>query len=502
MANKTANIDYLCIIRDNNGKVTFETIDIPASTELLSRLEDLCEDDNASVLDMQVQMARAFNEKNRNPINYVAPYSYMDSFIDYSDYPSALSSSEYDKKIFDKRDLLGKQYAYNHKALQDKNASMYHEGKMEYITREISQFQNDIKRHYLRKAIRYIAASNYIAALHKVKEQKDIRMVSTDTLGWSVFPYKVTKDITITIRTNFGYGESSYFNLGMRYKDIDILPYSYMVRYYYANHCDLIRYTRVYAPARDSWDFAFSFAKEAACMASDSPEEFTRHWILDEIKEMIHLLQELLHKPQNYIRVVLNNSGKNADCHYFTVRNMNNTEKERYGVYPEEMMMAIRAEKITGALDYLDNLTKLSKSFPVISTYIKDIKDMAVSIVPDIDKMVDRINTRISRQEDKKSILEVKLSTIEKEVEPHVNAINEMYVNRGENNICRFLNYYEAIYAESHSEYAVMKRKKEEINGSIRKIAEEISLRSSFRDSLMACRRRVSEASLIEGYAA
>lgn len=41
MADKTANIEYLCVIRENNGKTTFETIDIPVSTDLVTKLEGL-----------------------------------------------------------------------------------------------------------------------------------------------------------------------------------------------------------------------------------------------------------------------------------------------------------------------------------------------------------------------------------------------------------------------------------------------------------------------------
>ncbi len=32
-------MDYLCVIREKNNKTYFETIDIPASTELVSTLE-------------------------------------------------------------------------------------------------------------------------------------------------------------------------------------------------------------------------------------------------------------------------------------------------------------------------------------------------------------------------------------------------------------------------------------------------------------------------------
>lgn len=95
MADKTANIDYLCVIRENNGKTTFETIDIPVSTDLVTKLEGLTKNANATVLDMQAQMNLAFNENQRRAINYVSPYSYGNSYINITYYPAILSFAGY-----------------------------------------------------------------------------------------------------------------------------------------------------------------------------------------------------------------------------------------------------------------------------------------------------------------------------------------------------------------------------------------------------------------------
>ena len=69
------------------------------------------------------------------------------------------------------------------------------------------------------------------------------------------------------------------------------------------------------------------------------------------------------------------------------IRNMNNEEKDCYGVFPEEMTLAICAEKVTGALDFLENLSQLSTLVPEINHYIKEIKEMAIAVIPKIDAM-------------------------------------------------------------------------------------------------------------------
>ena len=98
-------------------------------------------------------------------------------------------------------------------------------------------------------------------------------MLSTEDIGWTSYEYKANEDVVIFIHTNFGYGNSSYFFLNMRYKGIDILPYTSIVHYYKANIVDLCRHTRQYSMKRDSWNVAFNLVVEAANMAKNNPEK-------------------------------------------------------------------------------------------------------------------------------------------------------------------------------------------------------------------------------------
>lgn len=501
MANKTANIDYICIIREDNGKTIFETLDIPASTDLVSRLEGLTNNDNASVLDMQAQMNLAFTENQRRPINYISPYSYGNSYVDIAYYPTALSFSEYNEKLTEKRDWVREYFSHNHhnhETVQIEDSARYQAELNQYQEEEVSRLSKNMKQDYLRVAKRFICASNYMRTVHQAMVLGDVRMYSTDTLGWSNFTYQVTNDITITLGTNFGYGSASYFRLGLRYKGIDILPYSYMVKYYYANRRDLLRYTRLYDVAHDSWNLAFSFVEEAANQAAESAEEFVRVWILNEIKDMVHRLHGVLDNPDDYIMDILNKTDEKADCDYFTVRNIDSVERSRYGVCPEEMTMAIRAEKLTGALDFLSNLAMLSTTLPEVEAYIGEIKEMAVAIVPELDVMVRKITAKVALQQEEKAQLDVKLAMLQKELEPHEKRIDYLYEHRGEDKKWFSRSHFETSYAECHKDYAEMKAQETETNKHIVKLAEEIWMRAFFRDNLQECRRRVSDASLVD----
>ena len=113
MADKTANIDYLCVIRENNG-----TIDIPVSTDLVTKLEGLTKNANATVLDMKAQMNLAFNENQRRDINYVSPYSYWDSYINITYYPAILSFAKYNEKLAAHKDGLREVFSSENEKLQ------------------------------------------------------------------------------------------------------------------------------------------------------------------------------------------------------------------------------------------------------------------------------------------------------------------------------------------------------------------------------------------------
>ena len=493
---KTANIDYLCAIRKIGNRTSFETIDIPTSTELVSTLEGMVENSSASVLDMQSHMNYAFPEGERGYMNYVSPYSYASSYINGTSYPETLSFREYNDALSQKAEKLTEEFEKGNKQLLKDAPAEYGNRLTQFVERRLREYKKSLKSTYLRQAKRYIQAKNYTSTLAEVKSQPGIRMFSTDTLGWSDFVYKVTDDINISLVTNFGFGSSSYFRLCLRYKGIDILPYSFVVKYYYANRRDILRYTRLYDVAHDSWNIAFDFVETAANLAAEDAEQFIKEYVLDEIQQMMHGLERIIADPHAYADQLAEEAGKRTECHFLTVCNMDQYDKQRYAAYPEEMTMVIKAEKITGSLDFLDNLTKLSESLPEISTYIEEIKEMSQAILPEIVLKTMTLGDEIADLQEKKASAQIVLDGLNEKAKPHMLAIDALHEEGKKKNAWLFWKDVEEEYAETHKDYAELRALIETAKEDLSRISTELHMREGFRDKLRECIKRVENAGL------
>ena len=496
----TPNIDFLCVIRENAGKTAFETEDIPASVELVSKLEGMVDNENQTVLDMGAELNCYVPTLERRTIDYVSPHNYNASFIDNAIYPHAGSFSDYQKSLSEERERLMTQFAAQNEFLCTNDFAKYREALDEYIDKRLKDYEKDLKRDFLRVAKRFILAFNYTMVLRRVKAEKDVRMYSTDTHGNSTFKYKVTEDIDILVETNFCYGSASFFRLVVRYKGIEILPYSFIVRYYFANLRDLKRYTRRYETKHDSWNTAFKFVEKTANLASSSPKDFLTVWVLNEVKEMVRGLHTILEDPRFSIQDWVNKTGEDTDCDYLTVRNMHSGEKRCFSVYPEEMTMAVQAEKITGALEFLENLSALAALIPDIDGFISEIKDMAVSIIPKLDAMVVSLDVQLSDLKERKGEKEVANEALDTTLRPHRDAISDLFETRSGERKEWSRSDFESEYGIAHPEYKEMCDQRQKLFREIFELSNEISQRDGFRRSLLECRKKVERADLIEAH--
>lgn len=498
MEGKKVNMDYICTIVENDGRTVFRTVDIPRSVELVSKLEGLRRNPNATVLDMQAHMEMAVPKEDRRLIDYISPYRYSSTFVYKTSYPRRRTWDSLQKELQGRKNTLEAQFAQNNKELKRENPGLFKAHMDSSVSREMDRYADKIKGDYLSDAKRFIQAYNYLRTVRTVKGWPDMRMYSTDTVGFSDFDYKVTEDVSIHLKTNFGYGCAAYFRLGLRYKGIDILPYSLMVRYYYANMRDLIRYTRVYSVDRDSWNTAFAFVEETANQASADASAFVEKWILNEVREMVAGLHSILEDPAFQVREMVEKCGQRAETDYLHVRNMLQDEKESYGVYPDEMTMAVQAEKVTGALDFLANLTTLSELLPEIEGFIAEIKEMATEVVPGMDSMLKSIRTRVDFLKERLKEQNAELEKLEKAMKPHEAAIDRLYKNRGEKFKLANRDDFRKKYAASHKAYADKYAAASELRGRIDKLEREARDREGFAGKLEKCRRKVSDAGLAE----
>lgn len=200
---------------------------------IISKLEAMLQNPNRNILEMQdVFNTGVFSNETHN----ICLFSqYNEAYVKEARFPEMMTLTEFKKRISE--EVSREQIQFGVDAVNFQT---------EKVKEAMQSFLQSLKTDFFNAAKRYITAEDYTNACNSVTTQEDLKIISTESIGWSTFEHRVGKDITFKIFTNFGYGRSAYFRMAMRYKGVDILPYSHVVTYPFANMQDLVRATRSY----------------------------------------------------------------------------------------------------------------------------------------------------------------------------------------------------------------------------------------------------------------
>ena len=83
-------------------------------------------------------------------------------------------------------------------------------------------------------------------AYKKAEDDSSIVSMSHRRRGWAQEPYSLTKNLDVRFLTNFGYGSVSYFYAKLRFKNIDIIPFSEWVTYSNSRYNEILKYSQSY----------------------------------------------------------------------------------------------------------------------------------------------------------------------------------------------------------------------------------------------------------------
>jgi len=399
---KTVNVDFIsCVAKKSNGNLTYKEIPVSKpNKEIMETIESMVDNPNRTLIDLQ-ELASRLNYSGEYH-HICMPYSYNASYISGPKFPEDVSFSDYRKMCEEKR-----------ASLEEQRMELEEQG--ENVDKAYEQYIVGLKAEYFKRIRSYIDADEYMAALSKVKLNDKNLMFSTETIGWTIFNYPISDDVNFEVKTNFGYGSAAYFYVNLTYRGIQVIPYSDIVRYYYANMAHFGEYTRQYRPRHESWPISLNFVVETANLAHDNPEEFVVTWIKNELKEMMVGLRKLKKNPKEVIKSFRENTNPMAD-NYISVRNIQGSDKRLFKAYPNEMSIAYKADKISGALRFLDNLTQLSEIYDFISDSITELKEINISILPEIQEALKGIRESIHVLEQQIENLEQEIKVVEKKL--------------------------------------------------------------------------------------
>ena len=233
-----------------------------------------------------------------------------------------------------------------------------------------------------------------------------------------------------------------------------------------------------------------------ANLAAEDPDAFVNETIVNEIREMIGGLRVMLEPSNSFMERYIAAVGTGGRRDYETVWNMDLYDRNKYRVYPEEMGMAVKAEKITGSLDFLGNLTRLSETIPYVKDAIGEIIGMSAALLPQMESMIARLDSEIARLEERLSVEDAKLEKIRAELKPHDEEIDRVYESRKKDEKNLWRSEVETEYREKHEDYAALKDQEFEQSSLVTKLRDEKTQRGSFRNRLEKCVKRVEDADI------
>lgn len=485
MESKKINIDYIGVVKEDNGAYKFEQVPIIKSHELKDSLQAMCKNPNRTLLDMQEAFAMKIKSTNKS-YRCCLPYSYSDCFISEVCYPAIKSYEIYKEEKQAKITEITNE-------VEDTSGHLSEFDKRQKINASIMIYEQQLKEKFLNAAIRYIEAIDFTATWSRIKEMKDTKMSSHEFIGWTTKDYRINGDLAITVYTNFGYGESSHFFVNVNYKGIDLLPYSQMVNYYYAKMKDIVAYTRSYRPERDSWQIALDFVAEMSDKSKMGLEKLVYEWLRNEITELITGLRHIRQNTKQALTHLLNHAKESGNL--ISVRKINNHEIAEYEVYPNEIAFIFQVEKISNALCFLKKLEQAAIVYEDAIEVIEEIEEMNIAIAPEIQVAVARLHNEILvLREQELNPIERKIEAIRPQKEAMENQVKTLH-EMGNKHIA--YDDFKKIYIKQHPEYQTICSQFDDLSTKRAESWAKISARNRFIERLQRCFSNIAASGLL-----
>ena len=248
------------------------------------------------------------------------------------------------------------------------------------LTRLEEHFSNPHyrKRVLLRICERRALAYSLEKAYRDCESNNTLLAFSHRRIGWAEKPYQLDDSFTIEFKTNFGFGNSSYFYTKLKYKEIEIVPISEWVHYRYANLYEIISASAVHSVTHESWNQALGYGRDACNLFIRNKNEFVNQYLKQECEKLMTGLYEIKTKAKFKLR-------ENHDRFNPIFKEIDFTGSE---------LIAFRGEKISGSLDIIDSIRSLENILS-IANYINRIESYNREIEPSLESELKNISRQL-----------------------------------------------------------------------------------------------------------
>ena len=476
------NKKYILVLKEENENLSVEEFPIENTKELRHEIKECVEDEHTVLWDLYSRFVKKMGKKKE--YNYCYPYEYDKAFIDKAVLPEKVEYYSLEAKIETRKKEI--QSSFDYKWLDEPERSEFLKKKMKKYKQYLIEDEYENKKEYAKRIIRYIRCEKLHEAISYVRDCEQIKMYSTDYIGWTNFNYSISDDVQVNLKSNFDYGKAAYFCISIKYKDITLIPYSYLVNYYHANMAHLIGYTRSYSMKRENWRTALNFVSDFVNKSKSDPEMFFRQYILAEVEEMIKGLRVTMSDPKKSFNLIKYN--KNESINIKVIRDYNDSDKEEFDVMPKEFIIAFKGEKISSALEFIDSLEKLSVLCPELFDVTKEIREMNACIKPEVESVLTKVKVEIKQLKRERDELMKEIEKIEKKISFHCNQLNYYIENKTKQTKEDVRKWYKSI----HPEYQNLKEQKKELELDKYELIEQYSKRKRLKKRIERCIETIS----------
>jgi hypothetical protein len=430
----------------------------------------MVENPNRTIYDMQCHFFANYYCNPKIGLYICYPYAYNWSYLPIQYPPKINTLAEIKNHWLSKYNSYEKDYG------------------LEMAEKTLEEYKKREKEDAFKEYEKWITINEIHTTTLNVKNTNNILMYSTENIGWTDFNYKINNDFEILIRTNFGYGNSSYFNLTIKYKDLEITPYSHLVNYQYANAHDLIGYTRKYVVERSSWEYAFDFVVDTVNKAQNNPENFIKEFIIGEIKEMMSGLEGIVYDTDSYFDKIEENNKKNVLKFSNHNAYINPTNKRiANDIGKETLLFLWKIHKVTQGLCLLDNLKNVISTFAEFEEYINECIDTLLSYniktYPEVKSTFAEFETSINLYEEELKKKEKEKEELDSKLAPYNKELDEIRIQNPPH-----------IHDSLISEYIKKNIEYKKLNEEKWKIANDIANLNSKIYTYKGCKETLSES--------
>jgi hypothetical protein len=346
------NEEKLCVLRFINSRVKVDFLDITNPfDQKLFELKELCQSQEASIDSVidYIQRTRAFDELNKG-------FNYCENIA--AAYQGVIANSEaFLKDILERYQSIQNEFQENPEEYDYINAL------------------NSLKSNIYQKYELWCKAYAIDLTYKKCKSEDNILTYSHRIIGWADPVYQLTPNFSLELKTNFGYGSASYFYTKLKYKNIEITPFSDWIHYQFAQFNQIVRYTKSHKLIQQSWYEAMSFTKDACNLSLSDEQGFVDKYIIGECEEMVSGLEKILISNELHFK-----RGNDLYKHKFNGHEL----------------VVFRGEKITGALDFIIKILQF-EGIAKMSGFVRRIEQSNRKLYPHLVSELNLLEEKINK---------------------------------------------------------------------------------------------------------